>query len=679
MKATSGRRRLDIQGLRAVAVLMVVAFHAGLPVPGGFVGVDVFFVISGFVITSMLKREWEETGRIRFRTFYFRRFKRLIPALALMVVVTIVASALLLSVNGTQQKAAWTAIGAALFAANLVIANVTGGYFDAPAHENPLLNTWSLSVEEQFYFVFPLILYLSWRLTKGSHARRALPVLLVGVIGAISFYLALLGSAESILVGGTWLLGFYSPLTRAWEFSVGAILALVHRAGHGRSFRTSATWLAIAGLVLLCASLWTISEDTPFPGAWTLLPVIGTALLTLAGNRGPNFVSRILCSKALVAIGDWSYSIYLWHWPLIVFAGAIWANSWWAMLLAAALAFPVAIASYYLVEQPIRTAAVSSPRAKIKLVAVTVTAPLAVGIAVGLGARTWYGREDLRIAAATMEELTTGWATPYCSTRAPFAKRNVSLCQWNTRGQGPPVYLVGDSNAMHFSDALIAAGATLQRKVTALTSPGCPLIDAHFRRKGYPTLQEECREFYVSMVHWLRHQPPGTILISSVDRYWRDRDYLVADLAEGFDAAVPDLNAAVLNAGLKRAVIELQSAGHSVTLVQTIPHFIGPYQLEQIRCSALHLLVTSCQIPFAMMSLKSADEWQSKSRYGIEQVAHETGANVLDLRPFFCPGGACSTRHASGTDLYMSDGYHLNKRGSLLLTGAFVAHLSTAK
>jgi peptidoglycan/LPS O-acetylase OafA/YrhL len=148
--------RLDVQGLRAVAVLLVVAFHSGLPAPGGFIGVDVFFVISGFVIAAMLQREWAITGRLDFARFYMRRFKRLTPALAVIVTVTAAVSAFVLSPFGDQQTTAKTAIGGIFLVANAVIARTTGGYFDAPAETNPLLNIWSLSVEEQFYLVFPI-------------------------------------------------------------------------------------------------------------------------------------------------------------------------------------------------------------------------------------------------------------------------------------------------------------------------------------------------------------------------------------------------------------------------------------------------------------------------------------------------------------------------------------------
>ena len=219
----SGNRRRDIQGLRAVAVLLVVAFHARLPLPGGFVGVDVFFVISGFVITAMLQREWLAHGRIRFREFYVRRFKRLTPALALMVTVTVIASALLLSPLGAQQTTAQTAIGAMLLVANVVIARTTGGYFDAPAEANPLLNTWSLSVEEQFYLAFPFVLVLGWFLWRRSARARFAPLLIVAAVTLVSFALSVADARGYDLPLPMSSVGFYGPLTRAWEFGAGSL------------------------------------------------------------------------------------------------------------------------------------------------------------------------------------------------------------------------------------------------------------------------------------------------------------------------------------------------------------------------------------------------------------------------------------------------------------------------
>ena len=227
-KASPDARRLDIQGLRAVAVLVVVLFHAGLPLPGGFVGVDIFFVISGFVITGMLAREWQRSGRIGFGGFYARRFKRLTTALALMVTVTVLLSVVIASPLGAQQVTAQTAIGAMLLVANLVIARTTGGYFDSAAEANPLLNTWSLSVEEQFYLVFPLVLLVGWVVRAKITRGRWAPALLVAAVAAVSLGLMLLTSrGGQVPFISDELVGFYGPLSRAWEFAAGALLALV--------------------------------------------------------------------------------------------------------------------------------------------------------------------------------------------------------------------------------------------------------------------------------------------------------------------------------------------------------------------------------------------------------------------------------------------------------------------
>lgn len=356
-------RRLDIQGLRALAVLMVMAFHARLPVPGGFVGVDVFFVISGYVITAMLVRELARNGRVDFRRFYLRRFKRLTPALALMVCVTMILAALLLSPLGTQQDAARTAIGAMLLGANYVIAKLSGEYFGLDAHSNALLNTWSLSVEEQFYLAFPLLLAIAWRL--GRRWQRPWVVkAIVATVGVGSLALALGGSYGMTLPAEQWLIQFYSPLTRAWEFAAGSLLALLPNPWRSRRVSTA---LGVAGVLGLAASLVVINEYTPFPGPATLLPVVATMLLLLAGS-GPGPTTRMLSSTPMARVGDWSYSLYLWHWPFIVIATSAWPGPAWVAPAAALASALPAIASYRWVEQPLRAYEPPHARAVFKLI-----------------------------------------------------------------------------------------------------------------------------------------------------------------------------------------------------------------------------------------------------------------------------------------------------------------------
>ena len=593
-----------------------------------------------------------------------------------MVTTAVVVSGLVLSPTGTQQTVAETAIGAMLIAANFAIASTTGGYFDAPAHTNPLLNTWSLSVEEQFYLAFPLLLAFSWLLARRTTVIRHIPFLIVGLVAAASFGLAVLGSSGYLPPRSSWLLGFYSPLTRAWEFSAGALLALAGSRVHIAS-RGIASTLGFTGIAALCASLSLISDKTPFPGTWTLLPVMGTVLLILAGYRDSNPVSRGLATRPMVKIGDWSYSIYLWHWPLIAFAGIMWPGSPRLTLLAVAVSLGLALASYYWVEQPIRETAGWSKAYFARLVVATIAIPSVLGVGLGVAARSWFWNDSLRLYMTAIQSNPTGWSDPLCVSRIPVNERDVRPCQWNSAAPGKPVYLIGDSNAMHFSEALKEAGTTLQRPVTALGSDGCPLIDVYIQRGTDLSLLGQCRDDYIALMNWLRKQPPGTVMIASVDRYWRDPDYLVS-LDAKFTEADPHRNSQALNAGLTKTVTELQAAGHSVILVQTIPHFIArPYMIGGVTCSGWNVLMGACRRPLVTMPVEFADEWQSASRQGIRKVADDTAARIFDLRHFFCPNGICSTRHINGTDLYLLDGYHLNRLGSALLEEEFLKELQT--
>ena len=381
-KIPISRRRADIQGLRAIAVLAVIAYHAGLPIPGGFTGVDIFFVISGFVITEMLLRERKAGTRISLKKFYVRRFRRLMPALAVMVTFTVLASSLLLSTQGPQQIAAQTGLGAMLFAANIVIAYTTGKYFDTPSESNPLLHTWSLSVEEQFYFIFPAVLVAVWSIARLRSSKHA-ATLLVTLISLFSFGLALIGSrGYGYLLGGNdWLIEFYSPATRIWEFGVGALVALTGVTIRGidrRSIsRLHAAPLAIAGAALIIVGFFSISSSTPFPGPWTLLPVVGALCLIVAGTS-PNRISEGISTKPMVKIGDWSYSFYLWHWPFIVFAILIWPENWIAPVAAALLSAIPAIVSYYTVEQKLRSTGSANTNGLATTVSIIFAIPIAI-------------------------------------------------------------------------------------------------------------------------------------------------------------------------------------------------------------------------------------------------------------------------------------------------------------
>ena len=225
-KRASANHRADIQGLRALAVLLVVAFHAGLKLRGGFVGVDVFFVISGFVITAMILRELEEGGTLRLRRFYARRASRLLPALATVLIVIGLASFFFLSPLEGQRAASRTGIASSLFSANAVLYKAPAGYFSLSSESNPLLHMWSLAVEEQFYFVFPGLLLVLWKVSSRIAPRRSARtvsgiLLLVGTLIGFAFSLWATGANERF--------AFYASPARAWEFSVGAVLAIFAR------------------------------------------------------------------------------------------------------------------------------------------------------------------------------------------------------------------------------------------------------------------------------------------------------------------------------------------------------------------------------------------------------------------------------------------------------------------
>lgn len=639
-----------------------MAYHAGLPVPGGFTGVDVFFVVSGFVITRMLRRELVASGRIRLGRFYLRRFKRLTPALAVAVSVTLLLSALLLSPFGPQQTVARTAIGTMLLSANATIARSGGGYFDDASATNPLLHAWSLSVEEQFYLVFPLLLYLGWTLSRRTRTLR--PAILVGAIAGASFALAVLGSAPRA-VSPTWLVGFYSPLSRAWEFGAGAVLGLT-AAGGLRFSRPVSTSLGALGSALLVASLWLVTDDTPFPGTWTLLPVAGTLFLLIAGADPANPVSRLLSVRPLVAVGDGSYSIYLWHWPFVVFAAHLRPDDPAALAIATLFSLLPALASFRWVEQPLRERVLRSRREAAFLVAGTILVPIGLAGMLGLAARAAWWTSWPASARARSEDHAV--VARGCND-APFDPKR---CSWNSDGSDGTVLLVGDSQAFSFADGVVAAASRLGMRTVVSSRSGCPfaLVDT----SGEKAL--DCRAWQREVLDYALTEPrPALVAIANrSSRYTRAKLGARRVLDGTGRPASPQAAPRLYEDGLDEVVGALRDAGIAVLVVQSIPEPGAP--TLRANTSLLRRIAPAVRAPESFVAAPFRAGSARAAEVEARVAAAHPGTFLFDPIPRLCPDGSCPLT-VDGRSVYL-DSTHLTREGSLLLADSLAGAMGTA-
>ncbi len=332
--------RADIDGLRALAIIPVVFFHAGfVDFAGGYVGVDVFFVISGFLITSIIRSDLE-AGTFSFGQFYERRIRRLLPALVPVLIVTAAFAAALypaeLFSDFARSLLAFTG-----FSSNWQFLS-QAGYFDSAAFDKPLLHTWSLSIEEQYYLVFPAFMAVVFARSRRWASALILAVLVASL--AWSIHLVQTGDTDT---------AFYHSLARVWELMAGSLLALVPL--QGPKNRLISLALRLAGLAMIIAAVFLYTPTTPFPGLSALLPVAGTVLAISAGPA-PDFANRVLSLRPLVYVGRISYSLYLWHWPIFSFIKLRWLDATDGHMFAGILlALALSVLSYHFIEQPFRT------------------------------------------------------------------------------------------------------------------------------------------------------------------------------------------------------------------------------------------------------------------------------------------------------------------------------------
>ncbi len=512
------RFRPDVEGLRAVAIVLVVLYHvhAGLA-PGGYVGVDVFFVISGFLITGQLVRELRAGGRISFVAFYARRARRILPAAMLTLIVTAMASALLLNPLAAR-RALHDVLPAIFFGANFHFAAQGANYFNAGLSPSPIQHFWSLAVEEQFYIVWPLLLVASslvWlrvRRPRGRGQARRPVIGAVVVVLAILAAISLTASIRQTATSPSW--AYFSIVTRAWELAVGAgvALALPLVARLDRRLAIALSWVGLS-CIGLAAALF--SDTTSYPGDSALLPVLGAAAVICGGSA---LASRRFGAEALLRtppfqrVGAWSYSWYLWHWPALVLAAAALGHALSEIqaVAVAVISLGIAVTSFVLLERPIRRIQIVVRRPALGLSAGAVLVATAVAIVVLsgslvgplaseaavpsrlpphklaslrtdliAGARTTEVPSNLRPSLSTLATANPRIIADGCELA--FGRDHIKPCIYGDRGSHTTVVLFGDSHAGHWFDALNWISNRRHWRLVVMTKEGCSPAEVTFR------------------------------------------------------------------------------------------------------------------------------------------------------------------------------------------------------
>jgi peptidoglycan/LPS O-acetylase OafA/YrhL len=679
-------QRLDIQGLRMVAIVTVFATHLwGWP-RGGFIGVDVFFVISGFLITGNLLRMAEKSGNVSFKRFYWNRVRRIVPAATVVLILTFAVSALVFLPFRAKQVGV-DALSAFLFMSNWWFAVEETDYFAGDHAVSPIQHYWSLSIEEQFYFVWPALIFvigvfiarMAW---THSHRMRLAGTVMAGVIAA-SLGWALYETAAS----PTW--AYFNTFARVWELGVGALLATA--AGVLARIPTAAKpWLSWAGLAAIAASVFLISENSiGFPAPWALLPVAGSAMVIAAGVGGEPARQRFLRNPVSVYLGNISYSLYLVHWPVIVILGTVMPDGAFFYLAAVALTFGLAIASFHFVESPLRYSDWQKVRAATKEIQrhryepqrSSQYAAVAALSLVTLGLCAYALRPDVPsqlpppvvaaapgevdpsaaeprlgpLTSALQEEIThaltmTEWprldpsmesamSTPEsppevhaCNGVDPLA---AGVCTWGSPDAPTRVVIVGDSVALSYAGPLqqlaLQSGGQIQVRVAAMG--GCEFVDAVIFVPD-EAIVAACPERTQRAVDLINSTKPDVVIITNI--------YGTKRLVE----STQWMTTGEWSDSLRQIIDKFRGNTEKVVLLSPPPAEKNIRECYGDRSS----------VPADCISQVDAT-WRSMAR-AEQDVAESVGGTWIDSRPWFCSQQALCPSFVGSTPTKL-DTYHM--------------------
>lgn len=666
------RFRPDIEALRAIAVVLVVLYHAGVPfISGGYVGVSVFFVISGFLITLHLMQQVTRTGTIRLGSFYARRARRLLPAATLVLVATVLASWLLVSGllgADTGMDALW----AALFGINIMLA-VEGVDYQANQDPSALQHFWSLSVEEQFYLIWPvtilLVVLLVRRLLPRVRVRVAVAAAII-VLSAASFLFS-----QQLMVQSSTVAYFLMP-SRAWELGLGALVAIAAPLlVRWRLLQNSL--VVLVGLAMIIAAGLVFTSETPYPGYASLLPTVATALMIAAGLRAATGPERmLLAATPFQFIGKLSYSFYLWHWPLLILAPVVLSRSFTVPenLLLCVLALMLSMFSYIAVEEPFRADArlQRSTRKSLLVGACAISLSIAVAVtAITIGPLRYRSGEAVaqadrdaivaEVEASAALSTVPGNVDPALDViskdkpdlaAADGISCMVSLLETEvsaepggtcvaggTENGQTTVVLVGDSHAYHWVPALREVAIERGWKLVSLTKGGCAFWDVELVNTNLKRDYTECYQWRENALERIEQEQPAMVITSAGIFNPRDGDFA--------DRWV---------AGVETGTQKLVATGAEVVVIEDTP-----YPKKDVpTCLAQNVTdTTECVL--------SPEEAYSDNarRERSAAAASAAGATLVDPYRWFCTAEACPV--IVGNTIVYTDNSHVSATYSRLL------------
>lgn len=626
--------RPDIEGLRGVAILMVVLGHAGVPgFGGGFTGVDVFFVISGFLITGLLARELRETSRIDFWRFYARRARRLLPAFAVMMLCVWIV--LVWIVPGTDiELQKWSGVWAALWTSNVYFSLANFGYFESSARDSLFLHTWSLGVEEQFYLLWPALLAAVWGLSKRNSKGLFVAVALVASAG---FLLSVVATLR-------WpVTAYYLMPFRLWELAVGGLCVFFPAEAASRVARWHG---GVLGIILIAVGCVELSEHIAYPGAWALLPVVGTALLLRAASGA---VFRCLASAPLTLIGRVSYGWYLWHWPALALAHRLGRDDPSGVAIAVAGSFVIAVLSYLLVERVTRHQAIVNFRQAV-LAGVLGSALLALLPSAWVAHSRPRTNESATAAdrVRSMVSIPQIYSIPGCDEW--YSSDRLVPCTFDA-GEGKPTAVVlGDSLGLHWLPALHHALAEMGWSVVVLTKSSCPMVDEPFFYERIHRTYTECESWRTAAIDYVQKTHPGLVVIGSAGSYPFTQQQWAA--------------------GSRRVIEALRIGTAAVVVLAPSPRlpFDGPScvvrNFDALQRGASNL----CTAKLPEIEDRMVIQALAKSVEGLP------GTAIVNLNDIACPGDICAAWVAG--ELAYRDAQHLNASYALGLSEAVGARLA---